>query len=223
MKSYLHALKQTMSLKFCKKPRNNWQSGGVLALILALAVSSMPSLAQQPTQAEIRKVPLEAMQRLNNLTGKWTSTMSISYDKGKTWQRSKPNQVLVKSRLNGMMLEQSPITKSHNGWDILVNVAYDQYRNTYRYIVSDDVWGMMDIYEGNIDDNGKLIVTNLKSGTFFPYNETTLLAFRISVELDPCKRRMDIDFSADKGENWTPYIVYEYENIEPCGADDKQK
>ncbi|MBT0587173.1 DUF1579 family protein [Alteromonas oceanisediminis] len=158
--------------------------------------------------------PLSAMQRLALLKGQWQSTMSISYDKGKTWQAQLPNEVEVSQRLNGMLLEQKNVTQSHNGWNIVVHTAYDQYRDKYRYLVSDDTWGMMDIYEGDIVENGDLVVTNLNSKTFFPAMDGRWLAFQIRVEVKACQRKTHIEASNDRGRTWIPYIIYAYSQPE---------
>ena len=183
----------------------------VLSLLFSICTH-----AQQ--QSDVSSTPRKAMQSLSVMQGEWESTMSISYDMGSSWQSKPSNKVRVDSKLNGMVLEQRNLTPSHNGWSIIVNTAYDQYRQQYRHIVMDDVWGMMDVYEGNLDEQGNLVVNNLDSETFFPGINNTWLAFRLVIELSECERQTRIQASPNNGETWIPYIRYNFVNTSSDGC-----
>ena len=74
----------------------------------------------------------------------------------------------------------------------------------------DDKWGLMDIYQGVIDDSGVLVLDNIRSGTYFPLPNEQKLNFRFSIELASCTRTTEIDMSADQGLNWQPWMRIKY-------------
>lgn len=179
-----------------------------LLLFCAFASTSAHALQKEPSL-----VPKQAMQKIKVIEGKWLSTMYMSQDKGKTWAKYPSQKVMVKSQLNDLLIEQKNLEPSHNGWNMMHSVTYDQYRKIYRQTVVDDTWGLMDIYEGDIDKDGVLVISNVDSKTFFPGRDKTWLAFRIKIELTNCVRTSHIDVSLDQGKVWIPYIKYEYEKL----------
>ena len=157
--------------------------------------------------------PKLAMEKLSNLEGLWKSTLWISNDRGKTWTDKPSNTISVSYSMKGMFIGQQNNEPSQNGWDMMNLVGYDQYRKVYRQTVMDDTWGMMDVYEGNIDEQNRLVIDNLRSKTFFPGQKDMWLAFRLTAELTPCKRATYIDVSIDEGKDWIPYMIYRFERL----------
>jgi len=159
-------------------------------------------------------IPAEAMKKLYIINGHWLSTLFMTQDGGKTWNEYPKRQVRVNSLLNGLLLEQSNVKHDPNSWNMKHSLSYDQYRQTYRQSIMDDTWGLMDIYEGNIDNQGLLTVDNIKSGTLFPGQNNTWFSFRLKIELKNCVRHTHVDVSADKGTTWLPYMRFKYENLD---------
>jgi hypothetical protein len=79
----------------------------------------------------------------------------------------------------------------------------------YRKAALDDVWGILDLYQGTIED-GKLVIDNLDAGTFFPIDENTWRGFRLTMELKTERRWMWIDKTDDNGKTWQPAFKSEY-------------
>ena len=77
----------------------------------------------------------------------------------------------------------------------------------------DDHWGLMDVYEGQIEGDA-LVLTNLKAGTFFPIGPDAWRAFRITLELKPEERLMIVDKSDDGEKNWQPNFEISYTEVE---------
>lgn len=172
----------------------------LIAALTLIAPLCVPSIAQENIPEPSRK-PLAAMEKLNALVGQWQVVSEFSADGGKTWQTSEPARAEFSFRQKGMMLAEIPLDTHLPGFHVETIFGYDQYRDVYRFIAIDDVWGIVDLYEGNIEDD-RLIVTNLKSGTFFPIGSAQWRAFRITIDLTGDKRVMTVEKSDDNGNSW---------------------
>lgn len=183
-------------------------------LLLALIFLSpwAMSAAAQDAVPEPSKEPLAAMERLAGMLGTWQMVTDYSPDNGKTWQKSPPARAELKLRQKGMMLVETPLDTDQPGFHLESIFGYDQYRDVYRLVAIDDYWGIVDLYEGTIDGN-RLVVTNLKSGTFFPIDENTSRAFRIAIDLTGDTRQMVIHKSDDGGKTWQPNFTITYTKI----------
>jgi hypothetical protein len=163
------------------------------------------------TTPEASKVPLHFMSKLKDMSGKWKLTMKTTTD-GKTWTQVSSIEVNVKPRLKGLMLAEVPVVFDEKGFNLETFITYDQYRNVYRKSVIDDTWGIMDIYEGQIE-NGKLVLTNLNSKTFFPLGNGVWRGFRLTIDISGDTREMHIDKTDDYGKTWQPNFVSVYRKI----------
>lgn len=171
--------------------------------ILLAMVCTMGIQAQEGVPEASRK-PLMAMQVLAPWAGTWEMTMEITQDEGATWQAAATSILEFTMRQKGMMLAEIPTDISAPGFHLETFYSYDQYRDVYRTAVVDDTWGIMDIYEGTIEE-GKLVSTNLRVGTLFPISETEWRGFRLTMDLSGDEKRMlVIDKTDDMGNSWQP-------------------
>ena len=182
----------------------------LLSLTLVTAFI-FPASAQEEVPAPSRK-PLAAMQKLEQLVGTWEQLSEYSPDNGKTWQKSPPARVEFSFRQKGLMLAEIPLDTHQPGFHLETFFGYDQYREVYRLVAIDDMWGLVDLYEGNIED-GKLVVTNLNSCTFFPIGPDQWRAFRISLDLHGAERKMVVDKSDDGGKTWQDNFRITYKKL----------
>ncbi|MBO6503472.1 MAG: DUF1579 family protein [Kordiimonadaceae bacterium] len=183
----------------------------LLLLVLLLSPWSVAAHGQENVPGP-SKEPLAAMEQLKDMLGTWQMVTDYSPDNGKTWQKSPPARSEFTLRQKGMMLVETPLDTDQPGFHLETIFGYDQYRDVYRLIAIDDYWGIVDLYEGTIEDN-KLVVTNLKSGTFFPINETTSRAFQIAIDLTGDTRKMVIHKSDDGGKSWQPNFTITYTKL----------
>ncbi|MFN3239671.1 MAG: hypothetical protein ACE37D_21830 [Pseudomonadales bacterium] len=143
------------------------------------------------------------MQHLKVLEGDYMLTVQVSQDGGSTWQNGEPHKVSIRLRHNGLLLEELPINPGKQGFHMNTYLTFDQYRSVFRKAAIDDVWGVMDIYQGNIVNN-TLVLTNLQSGTLFPIAEGVWRGFRLSLPLTAGERTMLIEKTDDNGQTWQP-------------------
>jgi hypothetical protein len=178
---------------------------GVALLVLA----AVPVLAQQQAIPDVSVKPLQVMQSLAPLAGDWTMTVYSTNDDGETWQATPTQSVAIEYRHKGFMLEEVPSDLESPGFHMRTTITYDQYRDVFRKAALDDIWGILDLYEGNIVD-GRLVLDNLKSGTLFPLEDGRWRGFRLTMELTPAHRWMWIDKTDDQGQTWQPAFKAEY-------------
>lgn len=152
------------------------------------------------------------MSRLTDFAGTWQMVMSSTLDEGKTWQKAAPVKVAIKYKQRGLMLEEAPEVPDPNGFNMHTLITYDQYKKVYRKVAIDDVWGIMDIYEGHFDGQN-LVFTNLKAETFFPIGPDKWRGFRLTLEPAQQQRRLIVDKTDDKGKSWQPAFVVEYTRL----------
>ena len=171
----------------------------------------LPTLvyAQEAQIPQASVVPLEKMAALGVLAGEWTVTVWSTEDGGETWSPTPAQDVDIAYRHKDFMLEEIPQDLDSPGFHMRTILTYDQYRGVYRKAALDDIWGILDLYEGDIED-GWLILDNLASETFFPVGEDTWRGFRLRMELKPGERWMWIDKTDDRGQSWQPAFKSEY-------------
>jgi hypothetical protein len=184
----------------------------IVAAFLALAGGAAQGQANERPQVSVK--PYTMMQKLAPLAGRWSMTTEITNDGGNTWSKTPASEVTLSFRHKGMLLAEIPAEISAPGFHMETYLSYDQYRNVYRKAAIDDVWGVMDMYEGAINGD-TLILTNLKAGTSFPVGEEKWRHFRLHVELKTPARTMNIEKSDDGGKSWQPAFRVRYQKIEP--------
>ncbi len=183
-------------------------------ILLGTALLSIAS-AQDDAIPDVSRAPLQAMQRLSSLAGVWEMTVFTTADDGVTWTPAPAQVIDLRYAHKGFLLEEIPAALDGPGFHMRSYVTYDQYRKVYRKAALDDVWGILDLYEGNFED-GRLVLTNLESGTFFPVADGKWRGFRLTLELKEDKRWTWIDKTDDKGASWQPAFKLRYKKI---GAD----
>lgn len=184
----------------------------IAGCVLALGLFTTGTLAdgQRP---QVSQKPYEMMQKLAPLVGKWSMETEITNDGGATWQKVPAQTVTVSFRHKDMMLAEVPATTDGPGFHMESYISYDQYRKSYRKAAVDDVWGIMDVYEG-AEKEDAIVFTNLKSGTFFPIAEGVWRGFRLTMETKRPVRRMMIEKTDDAGETWQQAFRLKYTLVE---------
>jgi len=181
-----------------------------LLLISCLFWSVGGSAAQD--RPSVSEKPYQMMQKLAPLAGRWELVVEIKQEDGDGWQAIPPQTVDITYRHKDMLLAEIPSDTSAPGFHMESYIAYDQYRKVFRKAAVDDVWGIMDMYEGTLDGD-KLVLTNLKADTSFPIRDGVWRHFRLTLELASPMRTMQIDKSDDGGETWQPAFRSTYTRL----------
>lgn len=172
----------------------------------ALCVFSASALAQDAGSDR----QLEAMARLAPLAGDWTVTGRIMGPEGA--QALEPGEARTRYAFNDRGLEDN--ARLDLGGDgpthLRTLFSYDPYRGLYRLSVMDDTFGLLDIYEGDFDEDGRLVVTNLRTDTSYPI-EGGQLHFKLVYDFTHSDGHdFDVYMSADRGTSWALYFDQRY-------------
>ncbi len=155
-------------------------------------------------QPEIEKIPLEKMAKLESLLGHWKTTNYAWQDDA--WTEIATTDVHYASKLKGKLItEEISNVVPIDSFIVETFISYDQYRNVYRLAAVDDIYGLMDIYEGDFVDDNNFQLTNLRAGTNFPTADGGEMYFRLTfTEIDQNTREFLVERSADNGATWSP-------------------
>ncbi len=179
----------------------------ILTIITAFAFTA----AFAEDLPETAKAPAAAMAKLDALQGEWKAVTEIIQSDG-VWQEQSVTLVVIEKSLGGLLLTESEIERisgDATSPQLKIDYTFDQYRKVYRVSVIDSGWGIMDIYEGDLED-GAISLTNIRSGTSFPLEGGGELFFRLNMPVSEDKHVLDINLSADKGETWQPFYRVTY-------------
>lgn len=188
-----------------------WFSAIIVSV--CLAVPSTATTLEDTKRRASAQLPFEMMQKLAPMLGRWQLDTEISNDAGKTWKQMSSQYVNVVYRRKDLLLAELPEDADGPGFKVESYLTYDQYEKTYRKAAIGDGWGIMDIYEGGIE-NEEITLSNLESGTLFPLGENVYRGFRLIMEIKRPMRTMLIEKTDDGGETWQANFRLTYHLIE---------
>ena len=106
----------------------------------------------------------------------------------------------VESLMRGALLRERYETAEGN--EVIRTLSYDQFRKNYRLTEIEDSKGLQDLMVGNPDDDGRLVVSNLESGTPTEMFGMTIF-FRLAIfDVTEDGFQSETEVSIDGGENW---------------------
>jgi hypothetical protein len=106
----------------------------------------------------------------------------------------------IESLLRGALLRESYETAEGN--QVIRTLSYDQYRERYRMTEIEDSRGLLDLMVGNTDDDGRLVVSNLETGSPTEMFGMTIF-FRTAIyDVTDGGFKSQTEVSIDGGENW---------------------
>ena len=192
--------------------------GCTVVIGLIINLSSTFVFAEEDNKNSPANLLKITMQQLAVMAGSWQLQVSITNDNGNSWQAMPAQQVDIDFTHNDLVLAEQPVKREAGGFSMLTYLSYDQYRNVFRKAAIDDVWGVMDLYQGKIIGN-QLILDNLTAGTFFPVGPKVWRGFRLTVDLFLQQengeqfRMMRIEKTDDNGNSWQPAFNAKYTKI----------
>lgn len=160
-------------------------------------VLATTTAAQQTAELRAR---LEAgRRRLDFLAGTWELTV-YNRNRDGEWVQNGTQSISVEPSMNDLYLR---LTIATPGYNYEMTLSYDVVMGTYRIISRDDQSGLIDVYEGNFNPEGSLVVTNLRSGTHYLAGSRRIHN-RMTLTPGANGWTSQIDGSDDEGATWRP-------------------
>lgn len=174
-------------------------------LVLVALAAAGAAVAQPANRLALGAEARTEMARLAPMSGDWVARVEIMQEDG-SWRAAGEERVVIRYLLGDLALREEAAEHTLNGWKLETTIQYDQNRDVFRLVAMDDTWGNMDIYEGRIEDDGRLVLDNLRADTPYVGADGSRLHFRLSVEIAGFDRHVFlVEMSGDAGGSWRPY------------------
>ncbi len=167
---------------------------------------------------ELFRRPLPpGMEPLQALAGRWQVTIEhlddpiLHPERQPTWQRIETVSV-IHSRAGGSLLEEEIDVATPRPRRARRLLSWDRFRQVYRLVHFDTFSQHLDVLEGRLAD-GRLVLTNLETGTQVQIHQQTFHVRETYHDLGPDAFRLDREVSNDGGETWMPDLRFTYERI----------
>jgi hypothetical protein len=169
-----------------------------LALIIG-ALFQSPTRAAAATEQEQFQTRLSAgVARLVFFVGDWTVVQSRPTPSG--WVEQPPMAATFRSSMNNLYAVGN-FTAGAFSYEMVF--SYDAAQSLYRIASRDDQSGLIDIYEGDFDSSGSLIVSNLTSGTHYAVGGVKYFN-RLTFAARADGWSVLVEASRDGGVTWRP-------------------
>jgi hypothetical protein len=150
-------------------------------------------------EALFRLPPPTGMGPLLPLVGTWDVAAESRQQPDAPWTASE-RRSSVESQLGGALLEERFTTPE--GTRIVRTLSYDRYRKKYRLTEIDDSTTMMNLEEGGFDEQGRLVLSNLTTGTPTEMFGMTIHERLSVLDITKDSFRLEVEVSIDGGTTW---------------------
>jgi hypothetical protein len=139
------------------------------------------------------------MAPLAALAGSWKVALSSRQHPGAPWEESERTSQ-TEARLRGALIEERYATAE--GIEVVRCFTYDQFHKKYRVTQIDGRRTQLDVYEGDFDDSGRWVVSNVATGTSWS-GFGMVFHTRLSIsDIGPDGFTLEHETSTDGGETW---------------------
>lgn len=138
------------------------------------------------------------MRPLLTLAGSWAVIVSQTPHPGAPVQTSERRSTIV-SRLEGALLEEEYSTPRAS---VVRTLTHDPFRQVYRMTEISDQTTLLDVQEGVLDGEGRLVLTNLATGTPLLSTGRTVHSRTTFKDIAPDRFTVDREISTDGGKEW---------------------
>lgn len=155
--------------------------------------------------------PRLGMEKLASMIGAWGVVVE-QQGRGNQWSESSRTST-IESVLSGGLLEE----RYTNGAGSLVvrTLSYDRHRESYRLTQIDEASTWLDVREGVFDEDGRLSVSNVKTGTSDLSRGDTAHQRLSFFEIHDDTFKVEWESSTDGGENWAVVAKATYTRKQP--------
>ncbi|HEX9794405.1 MAG TPA: DUF1579 family protein [Planctomycetota bacterium] len=172
-------------------------------VLLAAACSAPP--APRIENREVLATGLsEGLGGLRDFLGEWTVTVESRAGAGAEWSTYVTSSS-IRAALGGVGLEERVRMQDPAGdWcEIMGLRTWDPYRELFRVAYLDSRFGLLDVYEGGVEEDGAWVGSNTTTGTSIHHEKTEYWSRYRMRRLGPDRFRTIWEGSDDGGRSWT--------------------
>ncbi len=144
------------------------------------------------------------------LAGDWRVAVSRKRGPNAPWQDSERTSH-IESLLSGNLIQET--YTGSEGADVLRTISYDRVRKVYRVTETSDTASHLDVAEGAIDDQKRIVVTNVPTGTTTSQFGMTFHGRMIITDITPDSFKIVEDYSTDGGKEWIEALKTSYTRV----------
>lgn len=177
-----------------------------VVIILLLAIATLSHGQANPEKHGV------GMKRISFLGGTWGG---VSYKKLKDGTFEKTQTISSNDPDSTKTSTFRPIFKGNYyrisgkvSFNFSMTIGYDQWRDKYVLVSFEDGPGLVDIYQGNFDANGDLVLSNFEAGTHYVHGGIKYYNRMVFTNITDESFTWFIDGSTD-GENWRRLTRYD--------------
>ena len=174
-----------------------------------LSVSSV-KINPPVEQARFHRPRPEGMEPLMPLAGRWKVTASQSAHPGAPWRDTERTSA-IESLLEGALLQER--YTASNGQEVIRSYTYDRFRGRYRVTEIGAASGYLDVQEGVFDGEGRLVLSNVQTGTPIEASGHTVHVRTTIRAITPGGFTIEKEISTDGGAAWTLMAKAAYSKI----------
>jgi hypothetical protein len=139
------------------------------------------------------------MDRVAALAGTWEVKVESRSSPRQPWEES-TREALIEPLARGAMLQQTYVDQ--DGTEVVSSLVYDRFREVYRLAAVNGFTTHLDLQEGGFDDEGRLTLSNLETGTEWTGFGRTFHGRSAIFDLSEDAFQVESEISTDGGENW---------------------
>jgi len=146
------------------------------------------------------RMPLPVgMDLLAPLAGAWTVRLAQRPGPDDDWQESE-RESRIESSMRGGLLEER--YRAEDGTEVVRTLSYDRFNQRYRVTQFDGRRNQMNVQEGGKNADGRLVVSNVSTGTSWSAWGTTYHSRLAIFDITDDGFAMEYETSTDGGESW---------------------
>lgn len=161
------------------------------------------------------RMPLsEGMERIRGLAGRYKVTYESRPDPAVPIVEQGEMEVEVRPAYGGALLEEEltypmlATPRRVKRWR-----SWDRSQEIYRTALFDSMTGHVDVLEGRFEDDGRLVVSDVGTGTSWTASGRTYHTREVTYDIGSEGFRVDLESSFDGGKTWAGKVSFVYSRI----------
>lgn len=143
----------------------------------------------------------EAVDRLRTLAGEWSVEVATRLLPTLPWIAGETTSTIRSVHHGHLLSEEIFYVAAGSPRHVRRWYSHDRFRDVYRVTYFDSLTSHVNVLEGRFED-GRLVVTNLDSGTTWTSRGQTVHNRQVLYDIEPDAFKVDWDISIDGGKTW---------------------